>query len=86
MEIKVSDEKKNVEVWLTNAEKDDPAINEQLKPLYKKYHEKEYTVAVFRSGIGDLEYSRSALLHYNLWRNAELNVLAEKQSRNINSV
>lgn len=86
MEIKVSDDAKIVEVWLTNAEKDDPVINEQLKPLYKKYHEEKYTVAVFRSGPGDLEFSRSALLHFNLWRNAEKSVLAEKQRPNANSV
>ena len=54
MEIKIHDDKKIVEVWLTNAEKFDPVIQSKLKPLYESYRQKKYTVAVFQSGSRSL--------------------------------
>ena len=65
MELKVHDNTKIVEVWMTNAEKNDPAVQARLKKLYAKYREKKYTVAVFQSGSGDLYQSTRALLAYN---------------------
>ena len=82
MEINVRDDKKIVEVWLTNAEKGDPKIEASLKPLYAKYKNLKYTVIVFKSGTKDLYRSTLALLAYNKKRIAELEVQRKKrQSR-----
>lgn len=81
MEINVRDDKKLVDVWLTNAEKNDPQIQAQLRKLYAKYKEKKYLVAVYQSGNRDLYESTLALLAYNKKRVAELDVQREKQRR-----
>ncbi len=72
MELKVHDHTKIVEVWMTNAEKNDPAVQARLKELFAKYKEKKYTVAVFHSGSGDLYQSTRDLLAYNKRKCAEL--------------
>ena len=72
MELKVHDNTKIVEVWMTNAEKNDPAVQAKMKELYAKYKEKKYTVAVFHSGGGDLYQSTRDLLAYNKRKCAEL--------------
>ena len=72
MELKVHDNTKIVEVWMTNAEKNDPAVQARLKELYAKYKEKKYTVAVFHSGGGDLYQSIHDLLAYNKKKCAEI--------------
>lgn len=79
MEINVREECKIVEVWLTNAEKRNVELREQLKPLYKKYKAKNYLVAVFESGERDLGAATSDLLCYNRKRIAQLEVEREKQ-------
>lgn len=71
MQIIVRDERKLVEVWLTNAEKDDPRVDATLKPLYAEYKQKKYLVAVFQSGQRDLyERTRDSLL-YNKMRSVK---------------
>ena len=72
MELKVHDNSKIVEVWMTNAEKNDPAVQARMKELYAKYKEKKYTVAVFQSGGGDLYQSIHDLLAYNKKKCAEI--------------
>ena len=79
MEIHVKSDSKLVEVWLTNAEKQDTAIREKLKLLYRAYKEKKYLVAVFESGEGDLANATSDLLCYNRKRITQLEVRREKQ-------
>ncbi|MCD7801411.1 MAG: hypothetical protein LUH09_00620 [Clostridiales bacterium] len=81
MEINVRDDKKLVNVWLTNGEKNDPQIQAQLRELYAKYKEKKYLVAVYQSGSRDLYESTLALLAYNKKRVAELDVQREKRRR-----
>lgn len=71
MEINVRDDRKIVEVWLTNQEKQDEALREQLKDLYQQYREKKYLVAVYMSGDLNLTEETSALLCYNQKRLAE---------------
>jgi hypothetical protein len=71
MEIKICDKRRIVEVWLTNAEKSDSAVQERLKTIYEEYKAKKYIVAVFQSGDGDLHEYTSALLRYNRKRAAE---------------
>ena len=79
MEINVRDDLKIVEVWLTQEEKRDAALREQLKPLYQKFKAEKYLVAVFESGTEDLWENTSALLVYNRRRAARLEVEREKQ-------
>lgn len=81
MEINVRDDRKIVEVWLTNKEQQDQAIKESLKPLYQQYKAKKYTVAVFLSGSRDLAEETGALLRYNKKRIAELEVQRERKRR-----
>ena len=81
MEINVRDDRKIVEVWLTNEEQQDQAIKESLKPLYQQYKAKKYTVAVFLSGSRDLVEETGALLRYNKKRIAELEVQRERKRR-----
>lgn len=78
MEINVRKDAKIVEVWLTNAEKQDQALREKLKPLYQEYKAQKYLVAVFQSGGKDLTQRTSDLLCYNKQRVAELEVRREK--------
>lgn len=74
MEINVRDDRKIVEVWLTNQEKQDESLKERLKNFYQQYREKKYIVAVYMSGEQDLMEETSALLCYNRKRLAEQEV------------
>ena len=82
MEIHVRDDRQLVEVWLSSGEKNDPAVQEQLKPLYAQYKEKKYLVAVYQSGNRDLYQSTLDLLAYNKKRVAELQTQREKKRAN----
>lgn len=81
MEINVRDDRKIVDIWLTNEEGQDQTIEESLKPLYQQYKAKKYHVAVFRSGNLDLAEETGALLRYNKRRVAELEVQRERKRR-----
>ena len=81
MEINVKDEKRMVEIWLSNAEKRDPVLRESLKDIYDKFKRKKYLVAVFESGEKDLYQGTLDLLAYNKRRCAELEVQREKKQR-----
>lgn len=79
MEMNVRDDMKLVDIWLTNAEKNDPQLRSSLQSIYDEYKEKKYTVAVFESGSEDLYENTLALLRYNKKRNAEKAVARKKQ-------
>ena len=79
MEICINDERRAVEVWLSNEEKSNHTVRQRLKPLYAEYAGKKYTVAVFMSGSQDLYSLTSDLLCYNRKRIAELEVEQEKE-------
>ena len=49
MEMTVKDERKLVEIWLTNAEKSDPVLRADLQGIYDTYKKKKYLVAVFET-------------------------------------
>ena len=78
MEMTVKDERKLVEIWLTNAEKSDPVLRASLQGIYDKFKKKQYLVAVFESGSGDLYEPTRDLLLYNRQRLAEQEVQREK--------
>lgn len=79
--MNVRDDKKLVEIWLTNAEKIDPVLREGLKEIYAKYKAKKYLVAVFESGRGDLYENMRDLLLFNQRRSAEREIQQEKKQR-----
>ena len=81
LEINGKDEKRMVEIWLSNAEKRDPVLRESLKDIYDKFKKKKYLVAVFESGEKDLYQGTLDLLAYNKRRCAELEVQREKKQR-----
>lgn len=81
MEMNVRDDKRLVEIWLTNAEKKDPCIRTSLKDIYDKYKKEKYLVAVFESGEKDLYRGTLELLSYNKRRFAEMEVQREKAQR-----
>jgi len=66
MVINVHEQNKIVEIWLTNEEKRDTALRENLRPLYREYKDKKYTVAVFESGEGSLFDNMESLVLHNL--------------------
>jgi len=78
LEMIVRDDRKLVEIWLTNAEKNDPNVREGLKDIYDKYKNTKYTVAVFQSGKGDLYENTRDLLLYNRRRMARKEVEAAR--------
>ena len=75
------DDKRLVEIWLTNAEKKDQKLRESLKDIYKEYKKKKYLVAVFESGEKDLYEGTLDLLIYNMHRSAQLEVKCDKKLR-----
>ncbi len=81
MELYVKDDRKLVEIWLTNAEKKDLGLRESLKGIFDKYKRKKYLVAVFESGGKELYQETLELLSYNKRRCAELEVQREKLLR-----
>ena len=66
MQIHINDANRIAEVWLTNADQQDPSIQDALKPFFKEYKAKKYTVAVFKSGTGDLYNNTESLILHNL--------------------
>ena len=81
MRIAVREEGKIVELWLNRAEKADAAFRESLKPLYQTYTAQNYLVAVFLSGEEELYQQTRDLLLYNRRRQAEMEVLEQRQEQ-----
>ena len=54
MKIRVRDDCRIVEVWLTREEQEDETLRKSLKQLYQRYREQKYLVGVFLSGEEDL--------------------------------
>ena len=65
MEINVREDRKIVDIWLTNEEKNDPTVRERLKEIYAKYASTPYTVAVFFGGLNTLYDQTKALSRHN---------------------
>lgn len=80
MEMNVKDDKQSVEIWLTNAEKNDQRLRAGLQDIYDRYREKKYLVAVFESGEKDLYQGTLDLLTYNRKHMAELQVHKAKRT------
>jgi hypothetical protein len=65
LEIRIRDERQLVEIWLTRAEGQDAAVQDQLKSLFQHYRQSGCLVAVFESGGGNLWEDVSSLLCRN---------------------
>ena len=78
MQVTVNEKSKIVEMWLTEAERDDVQFRETLKPMYATLKQKGYLVAVFLSGDGDLYEATRDLLLYNRRSLAAQAVLRDK--------
>lgn len=79
MEMNVKDDKQIVEIWLSNAEKNDKQIRDSLQVVFDKYKKKKYMVAVFESGEKDLYQGTLDFLSYNRKLSAQKQVLRDKQ-------
>ena len=81
MEISRNENNKNIEVWLTKAERDDQKLQESLKPHYKKWKEAGYLPVVYLSGNENLYDNTLALLKHNRNRTAIQEVAAERAAK-----
>lgn len=71
MKIDLNHNSKIATVWLTRAERDDPAVQRNLDALYADCKAKKYMVAVYHSGARDLGQQTTGLLLYNRRRAAQ---------------
>lgn len=78
MELRVHPNMKIVEVWLTQKERENKELQEQLAQIYREYTEKKFKVAQFHSGTDDMYTATRDLLLFNRKRIAELENLREK--------
>ena len=78
MEVRVHEDMKLVEIWLTRQEQADNAIREQLQQMYQDYKSRKYMVAQFHSGGSDLYAVTRDLLIFNRKRIEELALALEK--------
>ena len=78
MEVRVHDDMKLVEIWLTRQEQDDDALRERLQAMYRDYTARKYMVAQFQSGTANLYAVTRDLLLFNRKRIEELAVAQEK--------
>lgn len=78
MEVRVHEDMKLVEIWLTRQEQADDALREQLQRMYQDYMSRKYMVAQFHSGSVDLYAITRDLLIFNRKRIEELAVAMEK--------
>lgn len=65
IEINISHTDRIAEIWLTKKEKQNKSFQKTLKPLYAKYKEQKYTVAVYFSGDNDLTDKTTGLILHN---------------------
>lgn len=78
MEVRVHEDMKLVEIWLTRQEQEDAVLCEQLHQMYQAYKSRKYMVAQFHSGAADLYAITRDLLLFNRKRIEELAVTLEK--------
>ena len=81
LRIEITEQKKQVCIWLTREESADEDVQKKMMQLLKPYREKQYFFAIYRSGTQDLTEMTSALLIYNIKRSAEREVQMEKAAQ-----
>ena len=65
MEINRNDEKKIIEIWLTNQDQQDPEIQTTTNELIAYWYRQNYLPVIYRSGIEDLRENLLPLLKHN---------------------
>ena len=81
LRIEITEQRKQVCIWLTREESADEDVQKKMMQLLKPYREKQYFFAIYRSGTQDLTEMTSALLIYNIKRSAEREVQMEKAAQ-----
>ncbi len=71
IEIRVNDDKKIAEIWMTNGDKQNHSVRAELASIYEEYSAKKYTPVVYMSGDKSLYDSTESLLLHNRVRSAE---------------
>ena len=66
LEINVKDEKRMVEIWLSNAEQQNERVMNLVECKINELSGEKFKVAVFRSGSKDLYECTENLLHHNI--------------------
>ena len=62
MQLRVNEPNRFFEVWLTQDERDDAALQASLQPLITEYKSRKYRPVLFISGKEDLKENTAALL------------------------
>lgn len=65
MEIIRNNQKKQNQIWMTQQESQDEALQNRLKPIFAQWKKQKYLVAVYRSRNKDLRESVLDLLPHN---------------------
>ena len=81
MEFILDEKHKFAEIWMTNADQADPAIEAQAQRLCKEWRAKGYLPVIYRSGKEDLYEMTSALLVSNRNRMARREAEAERAAQ-----
>lgn len=74
MELNLHPERKIAEIWLTQNEGRDRALQRKLRQVYGKYCSQGYTVAVYLSGNQDLSDMTGQLLCCNQKKSVKIEV------------
>ncbi len=65
MEVNVLEQKRRVEIWLTNDDSNNAEILEAVEQIKKEYRARRFFTVVFHSGAGDLLANTELLLSHN---------------------
>ena len=65
MEVNVLEQKRRVEIWLTNDDSKSDEVLEAVEQIKKEYRERRFFTVVFHSGAGDLLANTELLLSHN---------------------
>ena len=65
MEVNVLEQKRRVEIWLTNADSENDEILEAVEQIKKEYRARRFFTVVFHSGACDLLANTELLLSHN---------------------
>lgn len=65
MNIEVNDQFKFASVWLTNEEKDNQQIREDLIPIVNEFRARKFKFVIYESGKGNLQELTESLLIHN---------------------
>lgn len=71
MEITLYENGKVAAFWLSNAEKKDPALQQELKTAYESYRKRGITAVEYQSGSSEIRRDLLSLLIYNRDRSSE---------------